>query len=34
MFGQKGEEVVFKVCENEGVKEGLYRRGGERGSAI
>ena len=31
VFGQKGEEVVFKVCENEGVKEGLYRSGGRVG---
>ena len=28
-FGQ-GEEVVFRLCENEGVKMGLYRSG-ERG---
>ena len=28
-FGQGGE-VVFRLCENEGVKMGLYR-GGERG---
>ena len=27
VFGQEGEEVVFRLCENEGVKEGLYRRG-------
>ena len=26
----KGGEVVFRLCENEGVKKGLYR-GGERG---
>ena len=26
----KREEVVFRLCENEGVKMGLYR-GGERG---
>ena len=26
-FGQGGE-VVFRLCENEGVKMGLYRRGG------
>ena len=24
----KREEVVFRLCENEGVKMGLYRRGG------
>ena len=30
VFGQKGEEVVFRLCENEGVKMGLYR-GRERG---
>ena len=30
----KGEEKVFKVCENEGVKEDLYRRGGEGCLAI
>ena len=29
MFGQRGGEVVFRLCENEGVKMGLYR--GERG---
>ena len=34
VFGQEGGEVVFRLCENEGVKMGLYRRGGERGSAI
>ena len=26
-FGQGGE-VVFRLCENEGVKKGLYRSGG------
>ena len=26
VFGQEGEEVVFRLCENEGVKMGLYRR--------
>ena len=27
-FGQGGE-VVFRLCENEGVKMGLYRSGGK-----
>ena len=31
VFGQEGEEVVFRLCENEGVKEGLYRSGGRVG---
>ena len=33
-FQPRRGEVVCMLCENEGVKEGLYRRGGERGSAI
>ena len=27
VFGQRGGEVVFRLCENEGVKMGLYRSG-------
>ena len=35
VFGQRGGEVVFRLCENEGVKMGLYRSGeGVYGSAI
>ena len=35
VFGQKGGEVVFRLCENEGVKMGLYRSGeGVYGLAI
>ena len=35
VFGQEGEEVVFMLCENEGVKMGLYRsREGVYGSAL
>ena len=30
VFGQKGGEVVCMLCENEGLKKGLYRSG-ERG---
>ena len=32
-FGQGGE-VVFWLCENEGVKMGLYRSGGAHGSVM
>ena len=34
VVGQKGVEVVCMLCESEGVKEGLYRRGEEGCSAI
>ena len=34
VFGQRGGEVVFRLCENEGVKKGLYRNGGGLGSVM
>ena len=34
VFGQRGGEVVFRLCENEGLKKGIYRREGVKGSAM
>ena len=34
VFGQRGGEVVFRFCENEGLKKGIYRREEVNGSAI
>ncbi|XLU98847.1 hypothetical protein S245_013187, partial [Arachis hypogaea] len=28
MFGQRGGEMVVRLCENEGLKKGIYRREG------
>ena len=33
VFWPRGE-VVFRLCENEGLKKGIYRREGGKGSAI
>ena len=34
VFGQRGGEVVFRLCEYEEVKKGLYRKWGAHGSVM